>query len=418
MPKTESVRPEPHHILHVLHTFVPDTHGGVETYVARIAAAQQRAGHRITVLAGRERGAAEPLWTEQVVDGLRVLRLRPRARDLQNVLRNPDLDAEVFGELLRREGVDLVHLHHWHNVSSELVRMTRAVGVPVVVTAHDFFSICPRLFRMRDGRICAPDVSRDTCVECVAPMVEAPREVVDATLVDWYAAHTAEMRAADPILTLSRDQADYLQQVPQLRGIEFRPVDLPTVELSPSTTYAGRDGGRLRIVTWGGLVPGKGLDVLVRACERLDNPHEISVHHFGRVIDESYATAVRGLAQRIELEIAGTYGERVMREDFPRYDLAVFPSLFRETYGYVVDEAMLLGLPVVISDLGAPPERLGQRGVAFTAGDAEALAEILQRLIDEPGALAALRDAPPGDLRSLEDHCAELAEIYRTTQLA
>ena len=38
-------------------------------------------------------------------------------------------------------------------------------------------------------------------------------------------------------------------------------------------------------------------------------------------------------------------------------DLAVFPSLCRETYGLVVDEALHHGTPVVVPDIGALPER-------------------------------------------------------------
>jgi hypothetical protein len=44
-------------------------------------------------------------------------------------------------------------------------------------------------------------------------------------------------------------------------------------------------------------------------------------------------------------------------------------SLLPETYGLVLDEARMLGVPVLATDLGAYPERVGGGGVLLPAGD-------------------------------------------------
>jgi glycosyltransferase involved in cell wall biosynthesis len=61
-------------------------------------------------------------------------------------------------------------------------------------------------------------------------------------------------------------------------------------------------------------------------------------------------------------------------------DLMVLPSEY-EPFGVVVNEAMLCGCPVVVSDrVGAHEDLIapGQNGFVFRLGDVEALAEILR----------------------------------------
>jgi glycosyltransferase involved in cell wall biosynthesis len=60
----------------------------------------------------------------------------------------------------------------------------------------------------------------------------------------------------------------------------------------------------------------------------------------------------------------------------------VFPSIWPETYGLVVVEALACGIPVVVSDNTAAAGLVtdGETGLVFPSGDAAALAERLGRL--------------------------------------
>jgi glycogen(starch) synthase len=73
-----------------------------------------------------------------------------------------------------------------------------------------------------------------------------------------------------------------------------------------------------------------------------------------------------------------------------RTSVVVVPSLGGEVFGLVVAENMLRGLPVITSDLGAFVEVLGEGGLTFRTGDAEALAQELRRILDDPALAARL----------------------------
>jgi glycosyltransferase involved in cell wall biosynthesis len=62
------------------------------------------------------------------------------------------------------------------------------------------------------------------------------------------------------------------------------------------------------------------------------------------------------------------------------------PGLCEEGFGGIVAEALACGAPVVVSDLGGPPEYIEDRssGIVVAAGHVERLAEALAELLDGP----------------------------------
>ena len=134
----------------------------------------------------------------------------------------------------------------------------------------------------------------------------------------------------------------------------------------------------------GRLVPEKGLDTLIKAVALLEGKWAL------RLLGDG--------PQRGDLaRIAGLYNisgsvdiqppvPSVEMPDFYRgLDAFVLPSLTRpnwkEQFGRVLIEAMSSGVPVIGSSSGAIPGVIGEAGLTFPEGNAEALAEHLQALM-------------------------------------
>jgi glycosyltransferase involved in cell wall biosynthesis len=74
-------------------------------------------------------------------------------------------------------------------------------------------------------------------------------------------------------------------------------------------------------------------------------------------------------------------------ESLGRFHVLVLPSLFLESYGVCVVEALSAGTNVLVSDRGAPQELVAASGVGyvFTPGDAASLARQLARIARSHG---------------------------------
>jgi glycosyltransferase involved in cell wall biosynthesis len=91
-----------------------------------------------------------------------------------------------------------------------------------------------------------------------------------------------------------------------------------------------------------------------------------------------------GLADRVRF--LGFLNQSQLPATYCSADLFVLPSLF-EPFGMVVNEAMLCGLPVAVSDrVGARFDlvRPNENGYVFQAGDVEALAAVFRQFLPDP----------------------------------
>jgi glycosyltransferase involved in cell wall biosynthesis len=108
-------------------------------------------------------------------------------------------------------------------------------------------------------------------------------------------------------------------------------------------------------------------------------------------------------------------GERLAQE-LRAVDVVVMPSLCEETAGLSAIEQMMRGRLVIASAIGGLREVVADAGLTFPAGDAEALAECMRTVLENPAQFKELgqkaRDRSLGLFqigRMIEEH----AEIYR-----
>jgi glycosyltransferase involved in cell wall biosynthesis len=94
-------------------------------------------------------------------------------------------------------------------------------------------------------------------------------------------------------------------------------------------------------------------------------------------------------------------------------DVIVVPSLWYENSPVVIQEARAVGIPAVVSGHGALVEKVrdGVDGLYFPPGDVDALREKLQKLLDDPGLQARLREHVPAPM-DMRAHVERLETIY------
>jgi glycosyltransferase involved in cell wall biosynthesis len=152
---------------------------------------------------------------------------------------------------------------------------------------------------------------------------------------------------------------------------------------------------RPMVLFLGRLVPVKGLDVLLAALQRLLPPQSVELVVAGDGPLRPWLTqeaARRGLALRCLGEVHGRRKQQLLWAA----DVLALPSLKlpdgrTEGAPVVVWEALAAGCPVVASEVGGIAGQLDGAGLLVPAGNAEALAVAIQRLMSDRDLAEALR---------------------------
>lgn len=342
--------------------------------------------------------------TETYADGIRSLVLRPDTRRPYRKVRLtcPGLELEAaydaedeFDELvadLKDLGVERGHLHHLIGFTPDLPkRLLDALGAPYVATIHDYSATCPRIFLCRpEGDYCRGPRPEAECEACIA--THGPLDVAEPlflrmgnTYGGWLAGWESVLLGATELRFPTRSGLERFAT----RFSHPRMVVVPHPEpVFPKAGTPNSGKSRYTVALLGGLSWEKGLGRLVELADAARHaPLDFVV--IGSTADDS------ALARFSHVRVHGSYQPDDVQSALAIYqpDVALFLSVWPETWSYTLSEAMTAGLPVVAPALGAFQDRLdGQPGCALFDPHAPAT-EVLATLLDflRPGTGAAAR---------------------------
>ncbi len=388
-------------VAQVITLFLPEFVGGATLACARVAQGLRARRHEVAIFCGRPGAEASSGGVhEWEVDGVPVTGVDAAsgyvALDTRGY-RHPEITPH-FERFLDRHRPDVVHLHSIQALGVSMLEAAAARGVPVVVTMHDWWWLCVRLFLVDPaGFVCAPHVDSARC-HC-APgfdLVTRRRELDRA------------LRLAARVLTPSRFLADSMVA----NGVEAARVEVCPNGVDLPSCRVRRRPGPVRFGYFGGPDNRlKGLPTLLAAAAVLD-VGGFSLQLFGVPRVEARVPLI--LFDRVLC--APAFAPAALADVLAGLDCLVVPSVMRESYSLVTREALAAGLPVLTSDSGGPQEivRPGVNGLVFATGDAGDLAAQMRRLVLEPQfreRLAAGAAATP--VPTLATQLDQLERVYR-----
>ncbi|HUP71002.1 MAG TPA: glycosyltransferase [Acidimicrobiales bacterium] len=386
----------------------------------RQAQGLRRRGHDVSVYAGWLGAERPPLstWTDVDEEGMEVRWMVTTPwTDWSNEANfdNPAVTAD-FASHLHTVRPDIVHLHSLQSLGAGLVAAAADAGASVVVTMHDFWWLCGRQFLVdTEYRPCCLVVSCGVC-SCH----------VDRPWLDSRTARLARhLERADVILAVSRAEAEVLvangidesrlrvdengvpDAEPEALAVPIVRTDAAAVPASPARQRP------LRLTYAGGPDRMKGTHVLLDAVRLLeDRPGwHLTAYGIQPFLDAGVVTL-----DSAWVTVAPAFDPGDIEMVFASTDVLVVPSVMRETYSLITREALTRGVPVVCTDTLGPEEVVEDEhnGIVVPAGDAEALAGALTRLLDEEDLLDLLKaGCHTAPVRSVADQLDGLDAIYR-----
>jgi glycosyltransferase involved in cell wall biosynthesis len=357
-------------VLLATETFAPEIGGG-ERQASLLAHGLLRRGHPVTLLTRRTRSE---LPAEDLVDGLRILRLPPVGPGRRVRWR---LQLRALPEFVRRRGeYDVLLISGYRALGIPGLMAGRWYGRPVVLKADSLGEMSGEFFR--------------------AGLEELRMKPEGDVLRSLLRLRARYLRMADAHIAVSAEvERELLAQAVPRERIHRIANGVDTDRFEPATAAQRRElrhelglpAGPVVVYT-GRLVSYKGLPLLLEAwreiCGRKPGTLVLVGEGGGDIHNceaelKAYA-ATHGIDQRVRFAGAVTRVEDWLRAA----DLFVFPTE-NEAFGLSLVEAMACGLPAVTTAAGGIADYAdhGVNAWVIEARDRVALIAAIERLLDD-----------------------------------
>jgi glycosyltransferase involved in cell wall biosynthesis len=327
--------------------------GGDAAYVDRLSRALIGRGHEVHVYHCADAFNAvrgnHPLRSYAPPPGLHVHRLESPFGLLSplatQVTGRPLFKAKALVEQIEADDTDVVHFHNISLVGGPAV-LKLGKGAFRLMTAHEHWLICPMHLLWKYDR--GPCDSAD-CVRCCLAGRRPPQ------LWRYTGGIERNLAELDALIFPSRHALEEHQR----RGVEGNLVHLPYFlpdDWPPSpANRAPTAGARPYIAAAGRLVKMKGFQRLIPLMRQLP---DIDLRIAGTgPFEPELRTMADGLPN---VSFEGLLGGETLARLFQGARAVVVPSLFPETFGYVVLEAFAVRTPVIVHRGGGAIAETGE----------------------------------------------------------
>ncbi|MCA1566495.1 MAG: glycosyltransferase [Acidobacteria bacterium] len=370
--------------MRVLHLLDSLNRGGAETLALDVCRNARTAGLDLTFAAT---GGGE-LEDDFRSSGAHFVRLSRRA----------PLDLKLTGQLrqlIRERAVEVVHCHQ------------------AVEALHAYLATRgnPRVRRVLSFHLCAADTKNRLALKFLAPRMDA-NVAVSQDLLACLDAEGGFATAKNFHVVYNGVDAARLRRAATGAGDLRRELKLPEGDL-----LLGMIGNFYPDARKDQLTVCRALPAVFR---RVSNAHfAFAGGHTGEGATRIYQECVdycreQGIADRVHFlglraDVADVLGA---------LDIFVFSSR-KDSFGVAVVEAMLAGVPAVVSDIGALLEVTdgGEYAAVFRTGDADDLARRLFELVEDRARRVRLADAARRWAAAefgIETHIANLLKLYKS----
>lgn len=293
-------------------------------------------------------------------------------------------DEQVYLDFLKKISADVIHVHTFMGLHAEFLSAARKMRIPVVYTTHDYFGICPKADLFCGNHVC--DSPGLYCDNCCANAFGSKRILLEQSTLyrvyrnnnfltrfaqkDFLKGKFNTLRSREPVALIALDReplhpvsSDYDALLRYYRkmfddvtffhfnssltkrvyenhlgSISGRVIAVSTKALSDHRRKRCV-GSIIRIGYFGGNTPYKGLGILQSAIDELwgEGVRNINLKVYGNSERKTYDFC----------SYYDAFESGDIEKIFDEIDILAVPSMWQETFGMVVPEAISYGIPVL-----------------------------------------------------------------------
>lgn len=428
-------------ILIAVHGYPPTHAAGGERVAERYARWLRSQGESVEVFAVER--ADDPFFRVESAeqDGILTHRVYydvKRDHEPFHYSYNDPLIGMAFANLLHERPYDLVHVISGYRMGGQVIHTAKNFNLPVLLTLTEYWFMCFQLNLMQaNGELCSGPESDEKCALCLLQGKRRYRLLEDKAPGSlekvWpIAGKIPYFQKTRQVMTERRETlAQALQSVDTVISPSRTLIDKFTafgydtsrfclirhgIPVSGEQTSRVNQPvrGALRLGFIGQLKPHKGLHLVIEALLPLiEAGYNVSLDIWGQD-DPGYTADLRAVtAPYPQVRWNGTYGSGQVWSVLSNMDVLIMASRWYENSPLVINEAMYMGVPVIVTQLGGMAELVedGRGGLSFELNNVSDLSHQIKRLLDEPHLLEQLRSSIPR-VKTLDDEMTEVVGQY------
>jgi glycosyltransferase involved in cell wall biosynthesis len=232
--------------------------------------------------------------------------------------------------------------------------LSHMLGFGYEVILHDYYALCPRVSMITGASEFCNTAPPEACASCTA---SHGSEVKGLDPYSWRRDFLTFLDGASKLVVPSADLGARLQlHLPSKPITIWQPEGDDVLPAERKPCLAADEP--LRVLSIGALSVPKGANVLAALARQ------------ARLMDELLSFKLIGdgadarRLQRAGVQVTGFYRavdlDRLIDAADPH--IVFFPSIWPETWSFVLTSALRRGIPIVAFDIGAPAERLRELG--------------------------------------------------------
>lgn len=371
-------------ILHYSLGFPPYRSGGLTAFCIDLMNQQNKEGHDVSLL-----------WPGQMVGIHPRIKKHKAVNDIKSYeLINPlpvpydegiaDIDSfivygekKVFIQLLEELKPEVIHIHTFMGLYSAFIDAANDLKIRTVFSTHDFFPICPKVTMYRHGKVCDSVQTCKECAQCNSTALslmkikmlqstiyrvlkntsivkklrkqhrddflsETTQEpaIVEHTKDDYLQLRTYYLAMLNKIDIIHYNSSVTLRAYEKIIKVkQYKQIPITHSAINDHRTRRQYKSDILRIRYLGPQSAVKGYFLLKKALDTLwkERKDFILDIHFVPQVFSPY------------LRVHEKYKYDELKDIFNETDVLVAPSIWNETFGFTVLEALSFGVPVIIS---------------------------------------------------------------------
>lgn len=376
-------------ILHVTIGLPPYTFGGLPIYVNDLINEQNMLGHKVYVM--------EPGQFKRPYNKIMIKKKKKNGIQIYDIInplpvssifgiRTPkeymrQIDKEVYRDFLKQIKPDIIHIHSFMGLHMEFFKVAKELKIPILMTTHDYFGLCLRgTFINEQNKVCNSR-TKENCAKCNynkgltltkiyimqseiykkiknirlikkirqigrTNTFEKSEIIIGEKQINDYAKLMEYYYKIYQFIDYYHYNSDVSKQIYEtnLKDIKGTIIPLTLKDVKDQREiYNKSKNDILKIGYIGRKEQYKGIELFINTILKIEEKWE----NFECLLYGDNFKEYESKSEKIHN--GGIYTRKEKESILKQLDLLVIPSIWNETYGFAVLEALSYGVPVIVT---------------------------------------------------------------------